>query len=90
MKETTEQRIQTKFGMDAHQLLKLCFDKNLSVPYIATMISCSTSNLRRIMRRHNIKYIKVVDPVMLTQTSDFKNKNLNRINFLSRKWIETA
>ena len=82
-----EDQIKVKFNMSAYQFLDHCLDQDMTIAEVAIMLKCSVSNLRRIARKYKFKFSRPSPQPKFTDSSDFKMKEINKDNILSRSWV---
>jgi hypothetical protein len=87
VRDSVEDRVKRDFGMDFLPFAQKCKDEGLGAHDIAEMLGCSLSNLRRILRKFRFSFVVVKREPLLTDCPRFKNKRINTVNCLSRRWV---
>lgn len=83
---TVEQRIIEQFGCSVSELLANFANQGLTSKQVAEKLDCGVSNVRRIARKYNIRFNQPAPQAKIVHSDEFKDPQLNRINFLSRVW----
>ena len=83
---TVEQRIIEQFDCSVSELLANFANQGLTSKQVAEKLDCGVSNVRRIARKYNIRFNQPTPQAKIVHSDEFKDPQLNRINFLSRVW----
>jgi hypothetical protein len=83
---TVEQRIIEQFDCSVSELLANFANQGLTSKQVAEKLDCGVSNVRRIARKYNIRFNQPAPQAKIVHSDEFKDPQLNRINFLSRVW----
>lgn len=83
---TVEQRIVSKYNRSVSELLQDYANEGMTSKQVADILECGVSNVRRIARKYQIRFNQPTQQSQLLQNEEFLQRNINKINFLSRPW----
>ncbi len=83
---TVEQRIVSKYNRSVSELLQDYASEGKTSKQVADILECGVSNVRRIARKYQIRFNQPTQQSQLLQNHLFLEKNINKINVLSRPW----
>jgi hypothetical protein len=83
---TVEQVIIREYQCPVPQVLQRLADEGLTSKQVADRLHCGVSNVRRIARKYKISFNQPIKQSRILQDEQFMAKQINKINFLSRRW----
>jgi len=83
---TVEQRIIEEYNCSVSELLAKYASEGLTSKQVADELQCGVSNVRRIARKYNIRFNQPAPQAKIVHSDEFRDPQLNRVNFLSRAW----
>lgn len=83
---TVEQRIVQEYGVSVSDLLAEYAGQGMTSKQVAIKLDCGVSNVRRIARKYGIRFNQPAPQEKIVHSEEFREHNLNDVNFLSRSW----